>query len=239
MTVKNLMILEVESQYTQPYIANVFLEQEIAKVSSITLIPYIKNSKVYNIAYINIAKWCDTEAALRFIQCLMNPERKARIGSWEVEMNTHNNGEIRVGTYTVVFDTCDDSYAEEHICDEEDYEEKRPIKGLKNDYYTIEEVFEHLWLLHEEYEINRVNEYHPEIDKEMEHFENELQNYDAANKGANTLKRLVLYIHNKYKHEEFPVSIGDGDDDIDFSVLDTLENYSRREIARDWDEIFV
>jgi len=237
MTVKHLMIVEVESQYTQPYIANVFWEQEIGKVSSITLIPYIKNSKVYNIAYVNIAEWRDTEAALLFIQCLMNPERKARIGPWEVEMNTHNNGEIRVGTYTVVFDTCDDSCAEEYICAEEEYEEKRPIRGLENDYYTIEEVFEHLWLLHEEYEIHRVKEYHPEIDKEVAHFENELRNYDAANKGANTLERLVLYIHNKYKHEEFPFPLDD--DDIDFSVLDTLENRSRREITRDCDEIIV
>lgn len=134
------MIPCVESQYTQEYIANVFWRQYIAKVSNITLIPYIKNSKnseIYNIAYINIAEWCDSEVAYNFIQRVNNPLKEARIvhkedNWWVVQINTHNNGNILVGSYTFVFESKhfvnkqneflkqeDDLLSwEEHICDD-------------------------------------------------------------------------------------------------------------------------
>lgn len=108
MSVKSIMINCVESQYTQEYIANVFWRQHIAKVSSITLIPYLKNSEIYSIAYIYIDEWCDSEAAYNFIQRLKDPSKEARLVHyddvwWPVEINTHNNGDICVGAYTLAF----------------------------------------------------------------------------------------------------------------------------------------
>lgn len=270
MSAKSLMIQEVESQYTQTYIANVFWRQDIAKVSNITLIPYIKNSEIYNIAYINIAEWCDTEAAFNFIQRLTNPEREARIvysedNWWPVEINTHNNGNISVGTYTVVFDLdyfennkCDDSTApctevddEEYICDEEEWEEfveKRPIKGLGNDYYTFEEAIEHLYLLNEDYDSAPSQLRQAEIEKEILHFENELQIHDSVNKSSNVTQR-ALSRHQEFEHESFPLWFGgetpkreiagEWCNDIDLSVLDTLFNNPRREIALNNDEMFA
>lgn len=122
MSAKNLMINCVEAQYTQQYIANVFWSQHIAKVSKITLIPYLKNTEIYNIAYIEIGEWCDSESAYNFIKRVNNPEKEARIVHndddwWPVQLNTHNNGDVAVGIYTVVFDP---AYFEEDESDLED-----------------------------------------------------------------------------------------------------------------------
>jgi hypothetical protein len=91
------MINCVESQYTQKYIANVFWRQHIAKVSSITLIPYLKNGEICSIAYINIDQWCESKVAYNFIQHLKDSSREVRIVHqdddwWPVQINTHNNG---------------------------------------------------------------------------------------------------------------------------------------------------
>ncbi len=54
MTVKNIMISNINPEYTAMYIANVLKIREIAHVNSITLIPEIKNDEIFNIAYIDI-----------------------------------------------------------------------------------------------------------------------------------------------------------------------------------------
>ena len=100
------MISCVNCHYTQEYIANVFWRQHIAKVSSITLIPYLKNGKVFNIAYITIGQW--SELSYNFIQRLKNPNKETRFvynddNWWPIKINTHNNGNIIVGNYTVEF----------------------------------------------------------------------------------------------------------------------------------------
>lgn len=110
MSIHNLMIQYVEGQYNHEYIANVFWVQNLAKVHSITLVPYLKNSEIYNIAYITIEQWCDSEAAYNFIQRLKKPEKEARIVYhedywWLVELNTHNDGKMFLGAYTVVFNS--------------------------------------------------------------------------------------------------------------------------------------
>jgi hypothetical protein len=109
MSINNLMISCVESQYTQEYIANVFWNQRIARVRSITLIPYLKNDIVCSIAYITIEQWGDSEASYNFIQRLKDDTKEARIIHrdeewWLVKPNTHNDGEIMAGEYTVEFD---------------------------------------------------------------------------------------------------------------------------------------
>ena len=125
MQVNSLVIYSVESQYTQEYIANVFWNQRIAKVSDITLIPYLKNQEIYNIAYILIDEWCDSEIAYNFITRLKKESTETRLIHqdeewWAIKMNTHNNGKIYAGPYTVIFQP---SYFERSICFEEEVEE--------------------------------------------------------------------------------------------------------------------
>ena len=108
MSIKSLMIANVDSQHTAENIANVFLNQNIAHVSSITLIPYLKETKILQMAYIDIEYWCDSEVAYNFLQRLKVPEGEARLvyaddDWWPVQINTHNNGQLLVGVYTTTF----------------------------------------------------------------------------------------------------------------------------------------
>lgn len=268
--IKSLMIPCIESQYTQEYIANVFWKQHIAKVSSITLIPYIKNCEIFSIAYINIASWCDSEAAYNFIQRLKNQDRETRIvhdddNWWLVELNTHNNGDINVGSYTVTFDSsyfvksepptapCTDD-EEEYICDDDEWQEfveNRPIKGLNNDYYTVDEAIEHLWVLNEQYEqafdenVRDVDLPLLSIEDEILHFENELRIHEAVNKSSNVTQRALDFGKRKFEDEEFqrladeyyshPVCTMPGTEEAD----DLMKMLSRREVARNCDEMFA
>ena len=78
MSVNSLMIPCIDSQYTHEYIANVFWNQRIAKVSSVTLLPFI-NSKEYNVAYISVDEWCDSEVSYNFIKRLNNTNVETRV----------------------------------------------------------------------------------------------------------------------------------------------------------------
>ncbi len=108
MEISSLMINGIDAKYTPEYIGNAFWCQNIAQVSSITLIPYFNNNyEVCNLAYINIYKWCDTEMAHNFVKKLRYDKKEGRIFHnegdwWSVQINTHNNG-IHVGDYTVSF----------------------------------------------------------------------------------------------------------------------------------------
>lgn len=246
--INSLMIPCVESQYTQEYIANVLWNQHIAKVSSITLIPYIKNSEIYSIAYIAIAEWCDTEAAYNFIQRLKNPDRETRLVHhsddwWPIQLNTHNDGDIKVGSYSVAFDAsyfvksevptapCSDD-EEEYICDEEEWQEfieKRPIKGLGNVYYTVDEALDHLWVLNQQHEeafdwrTAEVDADLLKIEDEIIHFENELRIHEAVNKSSNVTQRALDFGKRKFEEESFPWT----------------DETPKREVARNCDEMFA
>lgn len=133
MSIKSVMISCVESQYTQEYIANVFWRQHIARVSSITLMPYLKNGEIYSFAYIAIDEWCDSEAAYNFIQRLKDSSREVRIVHqdddwWTVQINTHNNGEICVGSFTLAFPS---SY---YVRDEQDEQD-----DVTAPYYEVDD----------------------------------------------------------------------------------------------------
>lgn len=269
--IKSLMIPCVESQYTQEYIANVLWSQHIAKVSSITLIPYIKNSEIYSIAYIAIGEWCDTEAAYNLIQRLKNPEREARLVHysddwWPIQINTHNDGNINVGSYTVGFASdyfqraevptapCTDD-EEEYICDEEEWQEfieKRPIKGLRNDYYTVDEALDHLWVLNQQYEQawddmqSQRDTAFLKIEEELLHFENELRIHEAVNKSSNVTQRALDFGKRKFEDDEeferlaeeyfsHPVCVLPGTEEAD----ELMKTLNRREVARNCDEMFV
>lgn len=142
MPIFSLMINYIESQYTAEYIANVFWYQNIAQVSSITLIPNLKNTEIFNTAYITIAYWCDSEVAYNFIQRLKDQEKEARIVHndddwWPVEINTHNDGLMDVGPFTTKFPA---SYYEKVIEDQE-------YKMEENENYLDDEMKEQLYAL--------------------------------------------------------------------------------------------
>lgn len=265
MSIKSLMIPCVESQYTQEYIANVFWRQYIAKVSSITLIPYIKNSEIYSIAYIAIDEWCDSEAAYNFIKRLNNPNMESRLvhhedNWWPIQLNTHNNGNIAVGCYTLAFDSTyfkrDEPLhsaaplEEEYICDDEEWQEfteKRPIKGLKNDYYTVDEALERLWIANQK--LDEMDDERPssvlyrEVCDEINHFTNELRIQEAVNKSSNVTLRAQQFGRRKLDDAEYerlaeeyfshPVCILPGTEEAD----DLMKLLSRREVVRNCDEM--
>ena len=113
MPIQSLMIAGLDTKYTPAFIANIFWTKYIAKLASVTLIPYLDNDNLYNIAYITISSWCDSEDAYKTIQCLTNTAQAYLFvniqTSWLLKINTHNNGDLQVGPYTKVFST--DYYA--------------------------------------------------------------------------------------------------------------------------------
>ena len=81
----SLMIPCVESRFTAEYIANAFWNQHIAQVKTITLIPYLKNTVTFQLAYVVIENWCDSEVAYNFIKRLQKVEGEGE-GEGEVRM---------------------------------------------------------------------------------------------------------------------------------------------------------
>lgn len=192
------MINCIEIQYTQEYIANVFWRQDIAKVSSITLIPYIKNSEMYSIAYINIDEWCETEAAYNFIKRLKSVEKEARLvyhedSWWPIQINTHNNGELSVGDYTVSFES--DYWVKNEVSSVScsNAEDEHPIKGLNGEYYTVEEASQRLSEL--DVTLGLMDDERPsssayrELCNEINQLSNELRIHEALNKKSNVTER--------------------------------------------------
>jgi len=136
MSIQTVIINDVELQITSEYIANVLWEQNIAKVSTITLIPILKNSFVVQIAYIEVAEWCDTEAAYNFVQRLKNPDRETRLvhnGNeewWLVKLSNSSLSTLIAETYSTSFPTDffvrevkqEPEYIEEPVYTEEDFQ---------------------------------------------------------------------------------------------------------------------
>lgn len=108
MSINSLMISRILPQYTAEYITNVFWYQNIAKVSSITLLPYLQGSDVFQTAYVTIATWSDSEVAYNLIQRLKDNVKKTRIVHhddlwWPVTINTHIAGYYYLDPYTTTF----------------------------------------------------------------------------------------------------------------------------------------
>lgn len=108
MTITSLMIPCVEACYTSEYIANTFWDQSIARVSRVTLLPYLKeNDQVCCTVYIEIGEWFDSETAYNFIKRLNDPMKETRMihteGEekwWSVEINRHYMGNVFLYTYS-------------------------------------------------------------------------------------------------------------------------------------------
>ena len=214
--IKSLMIPCVEMQYTQEYIANVFWQQQIGKVSKVTIIPYAQNSEMYNIVYIKIEQWCDNESAYNFIKKLKNENGETRIFHhnddwWPVQLNTHNNGDICVGTYTMTFDSSyfmkDELLPLTAECsDEEDEEDEYEIKGLYDEYYSIAGAVKHIDDLTES-SFRAIAKGDREllnmIQMELNHLQHELLIDDAVKKSKNVTTRqstLKKNLSNLFKN---------------------------------------
>lgn len=156
------MIRELEPQYNAEYIANYFWSKEIAKVSSITIIPYILNDKILGIAYIEFDFFCETEAAKDFIWHMTGVEafiiahaEPVEDNIWVLEPNLHNEGNLCVGEFTTHF-AADffNQYenADDYLCSEDELCDKYPIKGSHNNRYTVDEAMSYLWVLNLQWE---------------------------------------------------------------------------------------
>ena len=109
MNTKKLVIANVDTKYSAEYIANVLWYNEIAKVSTITLLPHIYHT-ISHTAFIEIESYCDTLCASSFVERVkrgpyhfthndLYPENNV----WLFELNPLSIGSLYVGAYTKTF----------------------------------------------------------------------------------------------------------------------------------------
>jgi hypothetical protein len=103
--IKNLIVHNIEKEYTAKYIANILWRQNIAQVKTIILIPYLKDRTIMQTAYIELETWCDSETAYNFISRLNSGSKEARLvhnsdNWWKVEINRYNTSHLQVYAYT-------------------------------------------------------------------------------------------------------------------------------------------
>ena len=144
------MISNAEGVNNSEYIANAFWSQNIAQVSSIVLLPYLKNNKLCQMAYIEIASWCDSEVAYNFIRRLKVLEGEARLNHnlnedwWAVQINTHYDGQPFIDASTVTFSQRSFVKAVEEVEDGEtltdsEFDEASSNEASSNEAYYGEE----------------------------------------------------------------------------------------------------
>ena len=249
MSVKSLMIRSIDTRFTAEYIANVFWIKEIAKVDSVTLIPQISNNHVTNIAYINFETYCDTEAAYDFICRIMDDyfifEHHYDDCCWVLEKNTHNNGNLYIETFTKVFNNQfyqtynnDDGYLSDSTdCavvypindDEEKWQDcivQKPIKGLRDECYTIEEAYQYLCDLKKQYTSYKYNYLKKNmIQFEITQIENEIRIHHAIENSKYVTVRKNQYYDPFDRRAKKPVihyPLAMTEDEVNFLKLDLL-----------------
>ena len=184
MSINNLIISSIESQYTSEYIVNTFGNQEIAKINNITLCPYRKGNEYFNIAYVSVEEWCDTEAAYNFIQRLKSSNKEARIvhyddNWWCVNINKNFNQEIKS-------DVVSDTYIEV-VCGREII--WFPIKGINKEYYSVPGALHRISMLRNELVIVKSDVERKQIENELHHLETELLINNSVNNSNNVTIR--------------------------------------------------
>lgn len=90
--IESLLIPSIDVSFDANYIMDTFYCQDIATISSVTIIPCDSESGPINQVYIVIHEWHPTEVAYNFIQRLKDPSREAKIVHtdddwWAVEIN--------------------------------------------------------------------------------------------------------------------------------------------------------
>ena len=132
MTTARIMITELGPQYDEYRIAIYFWSKKIAKVTSVTIIPYVDCGVKLGIAYIDLTL-LKTEAGKDFAKklWLSSSQMNAMSGGgfrhkisededddWLIQQNTHNTGKLCVGNFTTDFD--DQFYGESDECEVEE-----------------------------------------------------------------------------------------------------------------------
>ena len=91
--IKSLFIPCVDTSYDEMKMIEAFYCNDIATISKVTFVPYVKRGKIYYKAYLDIYMWHDTEVAYNLIKRINNPKVEARMvykddNWWVVEKNT-------------------------------------------------------------------------------------------------------------------------------------------------------
>lgn len=130
-----------------------------------------------------------------------------------------------------------------YTCDSEEWEEfrrKRPIKGLGNDYYSVDEALEHLWVINEHLDNEPRFSERLKLEEELEHFEKVLrvwennEGFDIAQEALRIGRELTmsqicpsLFVPHSVQREV----AGEWYEDMQRS-----SNQTRREVAMSVDE---
>jgi hypothetical protein len=130
----------------------------------------------------------------------------------------------------------------------EEFRRKRPIKGLCNDYYTLDEALDHLCIINEHLDNETRFSERLKLEEALNHFENELRIHEAIDSSSNVTLRAYQYGKQKFEKENHDCDIQwDRDvNEIPSGLTPKREvagewndewMNSRREIAMNWDEI--
>jgi hypothetical protein len=187
MNFKNIMIHQVKTHYTAQHIAFTLLTKEICHLSSITLIPQIADGEIFNIAYIDVGTYCDTEAAYDFIHSIKHgvfilPHDNDNDNPWTFQLNIHNSGGLCVGDFTTQFPQKDyNNYTNFNNklnytnSSSSELQEFKPIIGLSDEHYSFDEALQHFHLLIQQWHSVNTAVQRRLIEQNIQHFDNELR----------------------------------------------------------------
>jgi hypothetical protein len=101
--------LEVDWCKYHSYVANVFWNQRIGKVSEVSLIPYVKGNVLMYVCLVRIREWFDSECGYNFMNRLKEGSKEVRLiysddNWWTVQRNDMYNEKSVVDCYTVKFE---------------------------------------------------------------------------------------------------------------------------------------
>lgn len=107
--IKSLFIPCIETEYDANYIIDALYCNNIATVSKITLLPFVRNTGTFNRAYIDILEWHETEAAYNFVNRLRSGKYETRLchsddNWWAFQINKkpYITGDKKLEAYTVL-----------------------------------------------------------------------------------------------------------------------------------------
>ena len=187
MSNKRIVIKDLEPQYNAEYIAKYFWNKQIAKASSITILPYILNGKIKGIAYITFDEFCDSVSSKEFLYNMVGSDAYIICHSdynendlWVLEPNHHFDGDFCVSNHTVnfmpeFFEIYENSNY--YLCSEDKFQDLYPIKGLYNNRYSLDEAISYLWLLNLQWEQETNTTKKKQIASEIYHIDSSTRFY--------------------------------------------------------------
>jgi len=208
MAFKFLMIPRVKTIYTADHIAFTLLTKEICHLSSITLIPQINdadgdgeiyNAEIYNIAYIDVSTYCDTENAYEFIHSIKNGiyilhHDNDTENIWTIQLNTHNSGDLCLGHFTTKFplkyytsNYINSSSKDQDIDQDIDL---TPIIGPDHLHYSVDDALLHFDLLIQQWHSVNTAFERRRIEHLIQHFDKELRIHHSVNNSLHVTSRF-------------------------------------------------